>query len=96
MRILVIGNMFESKSFLVDNFCEKDCEVAAENVTSRISGAAIVVSTIAVFFNLEPYLFSTAKESCVLVWIRSIVSVTASICRGVPETLVYLVKRSPA
>lgn len=63
MRILVIGNMFESKSFLVDNFCEKDCEVAAENVTSRISGAAIVVSTIAVFFNLEPYLFSTAKEA---------------------------------
>lgn len=62
MRILAIGNIFESKSFLVDEFCEKDSEVVANDVTSRISGAAIVVSAIAAFLNLEPFLYSKVKE----------------------------------
>lgn len=62
MRILAIGNVFESKSFLVDDFCEKDSEVVANNVTSRISGAAIVVSAIAAFLHLESFLFSKVKE----------------------------------
>lgn len=62
MRILVIGNMFETASFLVDNFCERDSEVVANDMTSCVSGAAIVVSAIAAFLNLEPFLFSKVKE----------------------------------
>lgn len=66
MRILAIGNIFESKSFLVDDFCEKDSEVIANNVISRISGAAIVVSAIAAFLNLETFLYSKVnKEHCI-------------------------------
>ena len=49
MRILVIGNMFETASFLVSDFCEKDSEVVANDMTSCVSGAAIVVSAIAAF-----------------------------------------------
>ena len=62
MRILVIGNMFETASFLVSDFCEKDSEVVANDMTSCVSGAAIVVSAIAAFLNLEPFLCSKAKE----------------------------------
>lgn len=66
MRILAIGNIFESKSFLVDDFCEKDSEVVANDVTSRISGAAIVVSAVAAFLDLESYLYSKVKgERCI-------------------------------
>lgn len=62
MRVLVIGNIFESKSFLVDNFCSKDSEVVANNFISRISGAAIVVSTMAAFLNMEVFLLSKVKK----------------------------------
>lgn len=62
MKILVIGNMFETASLLVNNFCEKDSEIVANDMTSCISGAAIVVSTIAAFLNLEPFLCSKVKE----------------------------------
>lgn len=63
MKVLVIGNIFESKSFLVDNFCDKDSEVIANGVSTRISGAAIVVSTIAAFLKMNPTLYSKAKMS---------------------------------
>ncbi|MCM1159231.1 MAG: PfkB family carbohydrate kinase [Bacteroidales bacterium] len=62
MRILIIGNIFETASFLVDNFCEKDSEVVANDMTFCVSGAAIVVSAIAAFLNLEPFLCSKTKE----------------------------------
>lgn len=62
MRILVIGNIFESKSFLVNDFCAKDSEVIANDVTSRISGAAIVVSAIAASLDMKPFLYSKVKE----------------------------------
>ena len=62
MRILAIGNIFESKSFLVDEFCEKDSEVVANDVTSRISGAAIVVSAIAAFFKFRAIFVFKSKR----------------------------------
>ena len=49
MKILAVGNVFESYSLLVDNFCPIDSEIVAKNLNSRISGAAIVVTAMAAF-----------------------------------------------
>lgn len=62
-NVLVIGNVFESKSLIVSNFCECDNEVIAEKLSSRISGAAIVVSAIAAFLHMNATLVTKAKTS---------------------------------
>ena len=62
-NVLVIGNVFESKSLLVSKFCECDNEVVAEKLSSRISGAAIVVSAIAAFLHMNATLVTKAKTS---------------------------------
>lgn len=62
-NVLVIGNVFESKSLIVSNFCECDNEVVAEKLSSRISGAAIVVSAIAAFLHMNATLVTKAKTS---------------------------------
>ena len=62
-NVLVIGNVFESKSLIVRNFCERDNEVVAEKLSSRISGAAIVVSAMAAFLHMNVTLFTRAKTS---------------------------------
>lgn len=49
MRILSIGNSFESHTLMVDCFCRTDSEVVAKSVNNRISGAAIVVAAVAAF-----------------------------------------------
>lgn len=62
-NVLVIGNVFESKSLIVSTFCECDNEVVAEKFFSRIGGAAIVVSAIAAFLHMNAYLVTKAKMS---------------------------------
>lgn len=58
MRILAIGNIFESNSLNVDEFCEKDSEVIVNNISSRISGAVIVISAMAAFLHNDISLYS--------------------------------------
>lgn len=60
-KILVIGNVFESRSILVNSFCEIDNEVMAKKISSRVSGAAIVVSVIAAFLKMKPTLMTKNK-----------------------------------
>lgn len=60
--ILVVGNVFESKSLIVDHFCERDSEVAAKKLSSRVSGSAIVVSTIATYLGMDATLIAKAKS----------------------------------
>lgn len=58
MRILAIGNIFESNSLNVDKFCEKDSEVIVKNISSRISGAVIVISAMAAFLHNDISMYS--------------------------------------
>ncbi len=61
--VLVIGNIFESKSLLLNNFCECDSEVFAKKLSSRISGAAIVVSAIAAFLHMKVTIIAKASNN---------------------------------
>ena len=63
INVLVIGNIFESKSLIVRDFCECDNEVVAEKIFSRLSGAAIVVSAIAAFLYTNATIITKAKKS---------------------------------
>ena len=58
MKVLAIGNIFESDSLNVDKFCKKDSEVIVNNISSRISGAVIVVSAMAAFLQNDVSLYS--------------------------------------
>ena len=62
-NILVIGNIFESRSLLVNAFCGRDDEVIANRISSRISGSAIVVSAISAFLRMNATLVAKVKSN---------------------------------
>lgn len=62
MKFLAIGNIFESQSLVVDNFCDIDSETIAKSISHRISGAAIVVSAMAAYLHIESTLLTKAKK----------------------------------
>lgn len=62
MRILAIGNTFNSFSIKVDNFCHKDSEVSINAFYSHYNGAASVVAAIAALLGYTPTLITKIPE----------------------------------
>lgn len=66
MKILSIGNIFESYSLIVDHFCPVDGEIVAKNLNHRISGAAIAVTAMAAFLEESAYIISKGLMTATL------------------------------
>lgn len=66
MKFLAIGNIFESQSLVVDNFCDVDSEAIAKGISRRVSGAAIVVSAMAAYLHIESTLLTKAKKDSII------------------------------
>ena len=58
MRVLVVGNLFQAFTIVVNNFPKIDGESAALEFRKKEAGAALVVSTICRLFNIEPKIVS--------------------------------------
>lgn len=64
MKILAIGCVFESHSFIVSDFCHIDSESKVINYSSCVDGAAVVVSSVGTWLN----------DSCVMLTKGSLTS----------------------
>lgn len=63
MKILAIGNIFLSTSIIAENFCTKDSEIYADTLQNKISGAAIIISAVSAFLNIDATLCTKSVKN---------------------------------